>query len=70
MSLKDLCSGPNTFMGVPYATEIAGAHAAVLGIPFDKVTQAGLFPIAYTIGTDFKVAKRLPLDGILHWDKW
>ena len=40
MSLKDLCSGPNTFMGVPYATEIAGAHAAVLGIPFDVGTHA------------------------------
>ncbi len=33
----------------------------MLGIPFDKVTQAGLFPIAYTIGTDFKPAKREPL---------
>ena len=40
MSLKDLCNGPNTFMGVPYATEIAGAHAAVLGIPFDVGTHA------------------------------
>ena len=28
VSLKDLCNGPNTFMGVPYATDIAGAHAA------------------------------------------
>jgi len=25
-------------------------------IPFDKYTQVGLFPIAYTIGTDFKKA--------------
>jgi nitroreductase len=44
--------------------------AEILGIPFDSVTQAGLFPIAYTIGTDFKPAKRLPLDPILHWDQW
>ncbi len=43
--------------------------AELLGIP-DGVTQAGLFPIAYTIGTDFKPAKRLPLDPILHWDRW
>ncbi len=35
--------------------------ADVLGIPYDKVTQAGLFPIAYTQGTDFKPAKREPL---------
>ncbi len=44
--------------------------ADILGIPFAKVTQAGLFPIAYTIGTDFKLAKREPLDRILHWDQW
>ena len=36
--------------------------AELLGIPYDEFTQAGLFPIAYTIGTDFKPAKRLPLD--------
>jgi nitroreductase len=44
--------------------------ADLLGIPYDKVSQAGLFPIAYTIGTDFKPAKREPLDSILHWDRW
>ena len=44
--------------------------ADVLGIPYDKVTQAGLFPIAYTQGTDFKPAKREPLADILHWDQW
>lgn len=44
--------------------------ADVLGIPFDQITQAGLFPIAYTVGTDFKPAKRMPLDPILHWDTW
>jgi nitroreductase len=44
--------------------------ADLLGIPFDKVTQGGLFPIAYTIGTEFKPAKREPLSKVLHWDKW
>lgn len=43
--------------------------AELLGIP-DDVTQAGLFPIAYTVGTDFKPAKRLPLEPIMHWDQW
>lgn len=43
--------------------------AELLGIP-DGYTQAGMFPIAYTIGTDFKEAKRLPLEPILHWDQW
>jgi nitroreductase len=44
--------------------------AEVLGIPFEKVSQAGLFPIAYTVGTDFKPAKREPLANVLHWDQW
>lgn len=44
--------------------------AEVLGIPHEKITQGGLFPIAYTVGTDFKPAKRLPLEKVLHWDKW
>lgn len=44
--------------------------AEVLGIPFDHYTQAGLFPIAYTVGTDFKVAKRLPAEKFIRWDSW
>ena len=44
--------------------------AELLGIPYERITQGGLFPIAYTIGTDFKPAKRLPLEKVLHWDKW
>ncbi len=43
--------------------------AELLGIP-DGYTQAGLFPIAYTQGTDFKPAKRLPADELTHWDTW
>jgi nitroreductase len=42
--------------------------AEILGIPFEKYSQGGLFPIAYTKGTDFKPAKRLPVDQIVHWD--
>ena len=44
--------------------------ADILGIPYDKVSQGGLFPIAYTIGTDFKPAKREPLSKVTHWDSW
>lgn len=44
--------------------------AEVLGIPFDRYSQAGLFPIAYTVGTDFKKAKRLPAEQFAHWDTW
>lgn len=44
--------------------------AELLGIPFDRYSQAGLFPIAYTKGTDFKPASRLPASAVAHWDAW
>lgn len=44
--------------------------AELLDIPFDDYTQAGLFPIAYTLGTDFRPAKRLPAVELAHWDGW
>ena len=44
--------------------------AEVLGIPFDEYSQGGLFPIAYTKGTDFKRAKRLPAEQLSHWNSW
>jgi nitroreductase len=46
------------------------AAAGILGIPYDKVTQAALIPVAYTIGTDFRPAPRKPLDTMVHWDRW
>jgi nitroreductase len=44
--------------------------ADLLGIPFQQYTQGGLFPIAHTKGTDFKLAKRLPAEQLTHWDSW
>jgi len=44
--------------------------ADLLGIPFDNCTQAGLFPIAYTKGTDFKQASRLTATEVTHWNTW
>src|SRR6478735_5635750 len=44
--------------------------AELLGIPYDKYSQGGLFPIAYTKGTDFRPAKRLPADQVSHWNDW
>jgi len=44
--------------------------ADLLSIPFDKYTQVGLFPIAYTIGTDFKKAWRKPLSEVLTYNQF
>ena len=44
--------------------------AAVLGIPVAEVTQAGLIPLAYAKGMDFKPGYRLPAASITHRDAW
>jgi nitroreductase len=44
--------------------------ADILGIPFDKYTQVGLFPVAYTQGTDFKKAWRKPVSEVLSYNKF
>jgi nitroreductase len=44
--------------------------AGVLGIPHEQYSQGGLFPIAYTKGTDFRPAKRLPAEAVTHWNGW
>jgi nitroreductase len=41
----------------------------LLGIP-GTATQAALFPVAYTIGTDFRPAARPPAESITFWNTW
>jgi len=50
---------------VPKEREVA----ELLGIP-DTVTQAALFPVAYTIGTDFRPASRPPAETVTFWNTW
>ncbi|HEV7886776.1 MAG TPA: nitroreductase, partial [Acidimicrobiales bacterium] len=44
--------------------------AELLGVPYEKVTQVALIPVAYSIGTDFKPASRLPAEQVTHWNEW
>jgi nitroreductase len=44
--------------------------AELLGIPHDEQTQAGLFPVAYTIGTDFHAADRSRSERRIGWNRW
>ena len=55
-----------TSLHLAYEQEAAG----ILGIPYERCAQAGLIPVAYTKGTDFKPAARNPIDRIVHWDTW
>ena len=42
--------------------------AELLGLPFEDYTQVGLFPIAYTIGVDFRRAWRKPVSEVLTYN--
>jgi nitroreductase len=44
--------------------------AELLGIPYPQTTQAGLFPVAYTLGTSFRAADRSASDGRIFWNEW
>ena len=44
--------------------------AELLGIPFDQYTQVGLFPIAHTVGHDFKPAYRKAFDEVASWNRF
>jgi nitroreductase len=44
--------------------------ADVLGIPFAAVTQVGLFPVGYTIGTTFRAADRARAESSIRWNHW
>ena len=44
--------------------------AEVLGIDYQSYTQCALITCGYSKGTDFKPAKRPPLETVLHWDRW
>jgi nitroreductase len=54
-----------TTLHLRYENEIA----ELLGIP-DNVRQGVLLPTAYSLGTDFRPARRQPLDEVLHVDGW
>ena len=44
--------------------------AALLGVPYDEVMLSALIPLAFTIGTRFRPAKRIGRNEVVHWDRW
>jgi nitroreductase len=44
--------------------------AQILGIPCERYTQTALITVGHHTGGEFKAAERIPLDSIVHWDKW
>ncbi|HEX8803261.1 MAG TPA: nitroreductase family protein [Acidimicrobiales bacterium] len=44
--------------------------ADVLGVPAGAATQVGLFPVAYTVGTDFRPGPRREPAEVVDWNRW
>ena len=55
-----------TTLHLRYEREVA----EVLGIPYEQFTQAALITVGFHDEGEFKPAKRIPLEPILHWDAW
>lgn len=55
-----------TTLHLKYEREIA-EH---IGMPYERFTQAALLPVAYYTGETFQPAERIPLDSIVHWERW
>ena len=55
-----------TTLHLRYEREVAG----LLGIPYERVTQAALIVAGYFKGANFRPAERIPLEGIVHWEHW
>ena len=58
--------GSWTTLHLKYEREVAD----LLGIPYDRYTQAALLALGFSTGGEFHAAQRIPLDGIVHWEKW
>jgi nitroreductase len=58
--------GSWTTLHIRYEREVAD----LLGIPYERYTQAALLAMGFSTGGEFHPAKRIPLEGIAHWDKW
>jgi nitroreductase len=55
-----------TTLHLRYEEEISKA----LGIPYERYMQAALLPVAYFTGDTFQPAARIPLESIMHWERW
>jgi nitroreductase len=55
-----------TTLHLRYEREVA----EVVGLPYAKYTQAALLPVAYFTGRGFRPVERVPLDSIIHWERW
>lgn len=63
--LRGLVSAYTT-LHLKYEREVA----ELLGIDYERYTQAALLTAGYGTADSFKPAERIPLDQVVHWEHW
>lgn len=58
--------GAWTTLHLKYEREVAD----LLGIPYDRYTQAALITVGFSSGGEFKAAERIPVEDLVHWEVW
>ena len=61
--------GLGSVMTTPFLGDQEALYMKVLRIP-PAVTPIALLPVAYTIGDEFKPAKRPPVETVTWWNRW
>jgi nitroreductase len=55
-----------TTLHLKYEREVAD----ILGIPYDRYTQAALLTLGFAKTDGFRPAERIPLERVVHWERW
>jgi nitroreductase len=58
--------GAWTTLHLKYEREVAD----LLGIPYERYTQSALITMGFSTGGEFKLAGRIPLENLVHWEQW
>lgn len=61
--------GLGSVLTTPFAGELDQQYRSILDLPA-TMTPVAMLPVAYTIGVDFKPAKRPPVETITRWNRW
>jgi len=61
--------GLGSVITTPFTESNEEEFTGIVGIP-PTMTPVALLPVAYTLGEDFKPARRQPVEGVVHWNRW
>ncbi|MBO9524105.1 MAG: nitroreductase family protein [Nocardioidaceae bacterium] len=61
--------GMGSALTTPFGSRLEPRYRDLLGLPHES-TPIALLPVAYTVGDEFKPARRPPVEEIVRWNRW